>query len=280
MPDQKSEADKLHQTLKTFYNANEDYFLNAGEVNADLTPERRYLFACIKENDRVLDVGCGPCDNQRHLKRSWYVGCDISQVALRLARNANLEPLGGLVQGESQRLPFRDNSFDAVLSTYALEHFVFPRETMDEMWRVARPGGKVILISPAYDHPLHLPSSTSHWSRMDRGRLIALQAWRQLLRHFNSDRYYFARVQRPRVLADGYQSDFDAVHLVSAREVANFWRRKGGNICFERKRVARSPSENAPSSLREKVRNFALRFHIGEYAGLNLQIVVEKPARA
>ena len=48
-----------------------------------------------------------------------------------------------LTQGESHRLPFATDAFDAVISTYALEHFVFPRESLEEMWRVCRPGGRV-----------------------------------------------------------------------------------------------------------------------------------------
>ena len=166
-----------------------------------------------------------------------------------------------------------------MLSTYALEHFVFPRESLDEMWRVCRPGGKVILISPAYDDPRLLPPSTSHWSAAARFQLLLTQTCRQAVRHWKPRQFYFARVQRPRVLSEKYQSDFDAVHLVSAREIAAYFRAKNATFHFERKRLPRPVSNGSLAHrLHEHLRNFLLRAHLGEYAGLNLQLVIEKPA--
>ena len=106
---------------------------------------------------------------------------------------------------------------------------------------------------------------------LQRWRLVAAQAYRQLVRHWRPDHFYFSRIDTPRVLGGEYQPDFDAVHLVSARETANFFRLIGGRILFERKRFPR-PAE----SWRDVVRNLFLRLDVGAYAGLNLQIVVEK----
>jgi len=264
--------EKLHAALREFYNCDEAYFTGAGEANAALTPERRELFGFIPEGALLLDVGCGSCENAAFLNgRVRYVGCDVSSLAL--ARAVQLKrPMFGTVQSESQRLPFRAASFDVVLSTYALEHFVFPEESLREMWRVCRVGGRIILVSPAYDDPLALPPSVGHWPRARRVGLIAEQAIRQVSRHLQPGRFYFAQVPQPRVLAGEYQPDFDAVHLVSAREVANFFKMMGGKILFERKRRPR-----AGGGWRGAVRNALVRSGIGEYAGLNLQIVIEKP---
>ena len=275
-----TDADELHQRLRAFYNESPEYFAEASCVNRELTPERAELFRFIKNGDRVLDVGCGSCDNAHALAaRTTYCGCDISHLALRRGATAAPEFRLRLAQGESQRLPFADASFSVVLSTYALEHFVFPRESLDEMWRVCRPGGKIILISPAYDDPRLLPPSTSHWSTAARCQLLLAQAWRQAVRHLNPRQFYFARVQRPRVLSEKYQSDFDAVHLVSAREIAAYFRAQNATFHFERKRLPRPvTSGSLTHRLREHLRNCLLRAHLGEYAGLNLQLVVEKPA--
>jgi SAM-dependent methyltransferase len=198
-------------------------------------------------------------------------------VGLRLARQ--LLPSSGFTLGESQTLPFADGSFDVVLSTYALEHFVFAKESLEEMWRVCRPGGLLLLISPAYDDPRCLPPSVSHWSRLERARMILQQAVRQARRHIVPAHWDFACVSRPRILGDAYQSDFDAVHLVSAREISNFFNAKQGKILFERKRTPRPVREASPFlRMREHLRNLFLHLGIGEYAGLNLQIVVAKEA--
>lgn len=266
------EEEQLHASLREFYNRDARYFSEAGEANATLTPERRDLFGYIPKGALLLDVGSGGCENASFLEgRVRYVACDVSAIALARARALGRPMLGGTL-AESQALPYRSESFEVVLSTYALEHFVFPETSLREMWRVCRRGGRIVLISPAYDDPLELPPSVSHWPKARRLGLIAEQCVRQISRHVRPNVFYFARVRQPRVLDGVYQPDFDAVHLVSAREVANFFKAMGGKILFERKRRARSGT-----GLREAIRNAMLRMGIGEYAGLNLQIVVEKP---
>ena len=264
-------SEKLHASLREFYSRNEKYFDEAGEANADLTPERRELFAFIPDGALVLDAGCGRCENAAFIgERARYVGFDLSALGLEKARSLG-RPLFAATLGESQQLPFTENAFDICLSTYALEHFVFPERCLREMWRVCKRGGRVIVISPAYDSPWMLPPSIGHWSAFKRMKLIAAQTIRQASRHFFPQRFYFAQISEPRVLGGEYQSDYDAVHLVSAREVANFFKMLGGKIIFERKRSPR------PGGARDLIRNSLLRLGIGEYGRMNLQIVVEKP---
>lgn len=277
----KENEERLHQGLRTFYNQNAAYFAGSRAANLELTPERALVFGWINSGERVLDVGCGSCENALHLGgRVAYFGCDISFIALEMAASALPDAGRRLVQGESQTLPFSDGAFDAVMSTYALEHFVYPRESLEEMWRVCRPGGRVILLSPAYDHPLLLPPSVSHWPAARRAKLVLSQAWRQLMRHLRPRRFYFAQVTQPRVLSGAFSSDFDAVHLVSAREIGNFFHAKGARFLFERKRTRRpvaGGAGGAPQRLRERGRNVLLSAGLGEYAGLSLQLVAGKP---
>ena len=267
-----NEGEKLHASLREFYNRSESYFDEAGEANNELTPERANLFQFIPDSALLLDVGCGRCENAAFLgNRLHYVACDLTPIGIERARTLN-RPIYAATLAESQTLPFRDNSFDCVLSTYALEHFVYPEKSLREMWRVCRSGGRVLVISPAYDDPRHLPPSTGHWVSLQRANLFLKQSIRQTLRHIRPHKYFFSQITQPRVFRDEYQPDFDAVHLVSAREVGNLFRELGARFLFERKRLPRDAS-----NLREKLRNILLHFDIGAYAGLNLQIAVEKP---
>src|SRR5262249_27770635 len=45
-------------------------------------------------------------------------------------------------------LPFDDQSFDVVASYQALEHVPRPRRALEEMLRVVRPGGAIVVVSP------------------------------------------------------------------------------------------------------------------------------------
>jgi len=64
-----------------------------------------------------------------------------------------------LVCGDADKLPFGDESFDATISTFALEHCVNPVRMLHEMRRVVRPGGRIVLLRPSWDLPFWYPNS-------------------------------------------------------------------------------------------------------------------------
>src|SRR5262249_11867668 len=99
----------------------------------------------------ILDAGCGTGGNSRHLQRYGRVtGIDVSQHALRFAR---LRPGLALAHASVERLPFRDDSFDLVLSNDVLcpLHVSDDAHAAVEFARVLRPGGVLYLQLPAFD---------------------------------------------------------------------------------------------------------------------------------
>lgn len=58
------------------------------------------------------------------------------------------------VLGVAERLPFKDNSFDAVLSLNVLEHVKDPFQSARELMRVLKPGGELMCVAP-FLQPLH-----------------------------------------------------------------------------------------------------------------------------
>jgi SAM-dependent methyltransferase len=70
------------------------------------------------------------------------------------------------VQGDGLALPFRDDTFDLILSQAVLEHVLEPQRYVDEMVRVLRPGGlvyiEVAFMQPVHMAPMHYFNVTPH----------------------------------------------------------------------------------------------------------------------
>jgi ubiquinone/menaquinone biosynthesis C-methylase UbiE len=98
---------------------------------------------------RVLDVagGDGYWAAQARRRGAWAVALDISAAKLR--RGGTLSVAPGRVLGDALRLPFPDASFDRVMSICAIEHFADGERALDEMARVLRPGGELVMSADA-----------------------------------------------------------------------------------------------------------------------------------
>jgi SAM-dependent methyltransferase len=108
----------------------------------DLLPSRL-------DGARVLDVGCG---TGRYflffaqLGAAYRVGVDVGSNLLAACHHRN--PGVGLAKASAVSLPFADESFDVVMSMGVIEHFPDPAPMLDELVRVIRPGGQLILETP------------------------------------------------------------------------------------------------------------------------------------
>lgn len=94
--------------------------------------------ACATLSGRVLDLGCGNRPYQSLLVHAQtYVGYDL-----------DYQHTHPQVAGRAETLPFASRSFDGVLSTQVLEHVREPWTMLEEIARVLRPSGRVILSAP------------------------------------------------------------------------------------------------------------------------------------
>lgn len=97
--------------------------------------------------DRVLDAGCGPGRPVlEHLDATTTaVGVDVSREQLRLA--AEHVPGAALAAGDMTRLPFADDTFDAVVAYWSLIHVPLAEHgtAIEAFARVLRPGGRVLV---------------------------------------------------------------------------------------------------------------------------------------
>ncbi len=103
----------------------------------------------VTSNSNVLEVSVGTADNLRYLRDDInFLGLDISWNMLRRARR-NVRRWGlaaDFVQGEAERLPFRNAVFDVVFHVGGINFFDDPGQAMVEMCRVAAPGTKIVIV--------------------------------------------------------------------------------------------------------------------------------------
>ena len=99
--------------------------------------------------EMILDAGCGTGVFTRDIisRGSQVIGLDISFPMLRRAR----EKSGGVrfhpIWGDLSTLPFREESFDKVVSVTALEFIAEAKAAVAELFRVARRGGVVVMAT-------------------------------------------------------------------------------------------------------------------------------------
>jgi ubiquinone/menaquinone biosynthesis C-methylase UbiE len=102
----------------------------------------------LRPRMRILEVSIGTGANLRLLPPDAEIhGLDLSMGMLRACRR-NLRRThreAVLYQGEAERLPFRDNSFDLVFHVGGINFFHDRRRALQEMLRVARPGTKLVV---------------------------------------------------------------------------------------------------------------------------------------
>ncbi len=106
----------------------------------------RYINELIDGEGRVLDVGCGSSHIIGVLPKG-SVALDILINKLRFARRFPIPR----VRASGFALPFADESFPCVLCSQVIEHVPMVPSMIDELCRVLRPGGRLVLGTPDYD---------------------------------------------------------------------------------------------------------------------------------
>ncbi|PLW03409.1 demethylmenaquinone methyltransferase [Corynebacterium ulcerans] len=97
----------------------------------------------LKPGERVLDLAAGTAVSTVELKKSgaWVVACDFSQGMLAAGKDRDVPK----VVGDGMKLPFADNSFDAVTISYGLRNVHDYQAALREMARVTKPGGRLTI---------------------------------------------------------------------------------------------------------------------------------------
>ena len=103
---------------------------------------------------RILDVATGTADMAilacRMLDSCSITGIDIPEGMLELGRKKiEKEGLGEYIHlqsGDSETINFAENTFDAVMVAFGVRNFENLENGLTEMWRVLKPGGRLIVL--------------------------------------------------------------------------------------------------------------------------------------
>jgi len=115
---------------------------------------RKQLAEQIRGSHLILDIATGTgevaIETIKKLEDSKVIGIDPSAQMLELANQKSKSPQYSnkimLVQGFAEYLPFGSDKFDAVTIAFGIRNTLNPLESLTEMKRVLKPGGKVAIL--------------------------------------------------------------------------------------------------------------------------------------
>ncbi len=115
------------------------------------------------ESPKILDVATGTCDvaleMAKKLNAPSIVGLDISAKMLEVGQKkidkAGYGQIISLQQGESENLPFDDNTFDAITVAFGVRNYDNLQQGLKEMYRVLKPDGQLVVLE--FSRPTMFP---------------------------------------------------------------------------------------------------------------------------
>ncbi len=106
----------------------------------------------MRENERVLDVGCGSGRTYDLFKEKKvrYAGIDVSEALIKKATERAQDPNAEFTVGTILDLPVADGTFDAAVAVAVLHHIpseAYRLKAMQELARSVKPGGYVLMTT-------------------------------------------------------------------------------------------------------------------------------------
>jgi len=139
---------------KTDYSRIAGYYDKVRPPPADILISEIIQHGEIKDSSRVLDVGCGTGRFPLGIKASKKASiCSLEPNIAMLKKAAEKDESKEIwwVQGDGQKLPFRDNVFDCVYMTLVIHHIEDKEQALQEIRRtLKRDGNCVIMITSHY----------------------------------------------------------------------------------------------------------------------------------
>ncbi len=155
-PYKDSTLSKKKQVAEMFDNVSGNYdFLNRVMTLGIDIKWRKKVVAIVgaKKPETILDIATGTGDFAimlATLNPKKIIGLDLSKgmldIGIEKVKANNLDQLIEMVLGDSENLPFDDNSFDAITVGFGVRNFENLDKGLQEIYRVLKPGGIFVVL--------------------------------------------------------------------------------------------------------------------------------------
>lgn len=155
-PYKDSKLNKKKQVEQMFDNISDNYDgLNRVISFGTDVKWRKKVVALVKATnpESVLDIATGTGDLAIQMvptHASRIVGLDLSEGMLKVGRKKiaakDLQDKIEMIQGDSEALPFEENSFDAITVAFGVRNFEDLEKGLSEIYRVLKPGGIFVVL--------------------------------------------------------------------------------------------------------------------------------------
>ncbi|HTU30174.1 MAG TPA: class I SAM-dependent methyltransferase [Solirubrobacteraceae bacterium] len=178
------------RALTSAFTAQAEGFNRSSAANDDALLDAMLALAAPRASEDWLEAACGPGVISRRLAprvRSVH-GVDLTPEMVRLARQsaatAGVQNATFTV-GDATRTGLADASVNGAITRFSLHHIPVPGRLLEELARIVRPGGTIIVADHlADDDPIALTWSQeierlrdpSHWASLTHARLHAIAA--------------------------------------------------------------------------------------------------------
>ena len=128
---------------------NEAYFQQGVEKQEKtLVRYLELLRSFLSPSATILDIGCGSGRLVKLLKRQGFTRIFGIDIALSALKSSEVEKLNLTLASAEEGLPFASESFDVIFFLDVIEHLRQPFEALQEIYRVLKPDGVLLLTTP------------------------------------------------------------------------------------------------------------------------------------
>lgn len=169
-----SSKHQISTNAEQFYS---DFWVESKNTNQTSLEHRKNIlkrfFPEGLQGKHILEVGVGGEGGLIYLLKETNKvhGFDISDAAIRNCTRFGLDVTK--INMDRDRLCFADNSLDIIFALEVFEHFANPQHALEELRRVLKPGGTLLISTPS---PI-----TYHWPRLFYPSLFEAQAFGNFL---------------------------------------------------------------------------------------------------